>query len=320
MKVLVTGASGFLGRGLLPRLVENDNRQVVAACRQPIPNLDPRVSPVSIGDLDAANDWSRALADVDVVIHAAARAHIDDPRSADALAEFRRVNRDASLNLARQAAGSGVRRLVFISSIKVNGESTPAGRPFCADDTPAPEGAYAVSKWEAEEGLRELSAETGMEVVILRPPLVYGPGVGANFLRMLQWIDRRLPLPLALVDNRRSLVSRCNLVDLVVTCLDHPRAANRSILVSDGEDLSTSELLRRLGNALQRPARLLPCPVACLRGGAALLGRRDLAGRLLDSLQVDISETRRVLDWAPPQSVDDALRELAQAYRGESAG
>ena len=247
---------------------------------------------VQTTDLSSTTDWSPALQMIDTVVHCAARVHVMNNQSSDPLTEFRNVNVDGTLNLARQAAAAGVRRFIFISSIKVNGEGTALGAPYLADAQPAPDDPYGISKMEAEQGLRALAAETGMDVVIIRPVLVYGPGVKANFLRMMRWLNKGVPLPLGAIDNRRSLVALDNLVDLIITCLDHPAAANQIFLVSDGEDLSTTELLCRMGLALGRPARLIPVPVSLLTAGAALLGRRDMAQRLCGSLQVDISKRK----------------------------
>jgi UDP-glucose 4-epimerase len=229
------------------------------------------------------------------------------------LSEFRRVNVAGTLNLARQAAAAGARRFVFISSIKVNGEATHA-RPYRADDVPAPVDAYGLSKHEAEQALRKVSQQTGLEVVIIRPVLVYGPGVKANFLTMMRWLHRGVPLPLGAIDNRRSLVALENLVDLICTCLSHPAAANQTFLVSDGEDLSTAALLQRTATALGTRARLLPVPPRMLEAVARVLGKPDVAVRLCGSLQVDITKTRELLEWAPPSSVDTALKHTARHF------
>lgn len=269
---------------------------------------------VEIGELAADSDWSAALDRADVVIHAAARVHVMNDAASDPLAEFRRVNVEGTLALARQAADAGVRRFVFISSIKVNGESTDPERPYRADDIPAPVDPYGISKEEAEQKLRVLALECGMEVVIIRPPLVYGPGVKANFQSMMNWLSRGIPLPLGAIRNRRSLVALDNLVDLIVICIDHPGAANQIFLVSDGEDLSTTELLQRMGRALGKPARLLPLPMSLLDFAARLLGKASIAQRLCGSLQVDISKTRELLGWEPPVSVDEALAKTAHHF------
>ncbi|AOF87746.1 3-beta hydroxysteroid dehydrogenase/isomerase family protein [Hydrogenophaga sp. RAC07] len=244
-----------------------------------------------------------------MVLHLAARVHVMDDPSADPLTAFRQTNTAGTLHLARQAAAVGVRRFVFVSSIKVNGECTAAGQPFTATDAPAPQDPYGISKMEAEQGLRQIAAETGMEVVIIRPPLVYGPGVKANFASLMRAVQRGIPLPLASVThNRRSFVALDNLVDVLITCVDHPAAANQTFLVSDGEDLSTTDLLRRLGHAMNKPARLFPVPPSLLQFGANLLGKGDMAQRLLGNLQVDIDHTRNTLNWTPPLSVDEGLR------------
>jgi nucleoside-diphosphate-sugar epimerase len=227
---------------------------------------------------------------------------------ADTLMAFRAVNVDGTLNLARQAAALGVKRFVFISSVKVNGESTPPGREFTEADAPNPQDAYGQSKHEAEQGLRQLSADTGMEVVIIRPPLVYGPGVKANFAALMRAVQRGWPLPLGAVHNQRSLVALSNLVDFIVTCITHPQAANQTFLVSDGQDLSTTELVRGLAQAAGVPACLLPVPVWALQAGATLLGKGDAVQRLCGNLQVDMSKARSLLGWVPPVSVEEGLR------------
>jgi nucleoside-diphosphate-sugar epimerase len=265
--------------------------------------------------LDADTRWDAALQGIDVVVHTAARVHVMKDSSEDPLAEYRRVNVEGSLALARQAASAGVRRFIFLSSIKVNGEQTDPGHPFTVEDEPGPVDPYGRSKWETEQALHVLAQETGLEIVVIRPPLVYGPGVRANFLAMMCWLHRRVPLPLGAVENQRSLVARDNLVDLIATCIDHPAAANEVFLVSDGEDVSTAELLRRLGQAIGRPARLIPVPIPLLKGVASVLGKQAVADRLLGSLQVDIEKTRSRLDWAPPVCVDDGLRKTADHFR-----
>ncbi len=228
--------------------------------------------------------------------------------ASDSLAEFRRINVQGTLQLARQAAASGVRRFVFVSSIKVNGEMTVAGKPFTAEDAPAPEDAYGRSKMEAEQGLREIAAQSGMEVVIVRPPLVYGPGVRANFAALMRATERGLPLPFAALDNRRSLVGIDNLVDLILLTITHPRAANQVFLVSDGEDLSTSELVRKMAQAMGRRARLVPVPAWALRSLGAITGRSGAVQRLCSNLQVDISKAKALLDWAPPFTVAEGMK------------
>ncbi|WP_137819743.1 SDR family oxidoreductase [Pseudomonas sp. 2FG] len=315
MRVLLTGATGFVGRGLLERMSTLVNLELVAAVRsRPASGLPEHVASRQIAGLEAGTDWRKALEGIEAVIHSAARVHVMHDQASDPLAEFRKVNVDGTLSLARQAAEAGVRRFIFISSIKVNGEGTPVGAPYIADAQPAPADPYGISKMEAEQGLRALAAETGMEVVIIRPTLVYGPGVKANFLSMMRWLHKGVPLPLGAIPNKRSLVALDNLVDLIVTCIDHPAAANQTFLVSDGEDLSTSQLLSRMGQALGKPARLLPIPTWMLARAATLLGKTAVAQRLCGSLQVDISKTRELLNWSPPISVDEALRRTAKHF------
>lgn len=308
--VLATGANGFVGSALFERL-NADGLAVTGTVRR------QAASPsglMTVGELGPETAWSDVLPGHQVVVHTAARVHVMQDSAVDPLAEFRRVNVEGTLNLARQAAAAGVKRFIFISSIKVNGEGTPLGRAYTPDDEPKPDDAYGVSKKEAEDGLRQVAADTGMEVVIIRPPLVYGLGVRANFLSMMRWLNRGIPLPLGSIKNTRSLVALDNLVDLIITCIDHPAAANQTFLVSDGEDLSTTELLRRMGAALGKPARLLPVPPALLSAGATVLGKRAVAQRLLGSLQVDISKTQELLGWTPPVRVDDALRKAAEHF------
>ena len=312
--ILVTGANGFVGRSLCETLVRT-GRTVVAATRSPLRDGVSQIVTFQIGSLSGDNQWQQGLQGCDAVVHLAARVHVMTDTSADPLAEFRRVNVDGTLNLARQAAAAGVRRFVFVSSIKVNGESTLPGRAFAADDPPDPQDPYGISKYEAEQGLRDVAGQIGMEFVIVRPPLVYGPGVKANFLAMVQWLARGIPLPLGAIHNKRSLVALDNLVDLITTCLDHPAAANQTFLAGDGHDLSTTELLQRVALALGKPARLIPVPAGVLQWSAALLGKKAMMQRLCGSLQVDIGKAGNVLGWTPPVTVDEGLRRAVADIR-----
>jgi nucleoside-diphosphate-sugar epimerase len=312
-RVLVTGATGFIGSAVVERLLTMSHLMPVLAVRREGKGLSDQPYAV-VGDLGPDNDWREALQDCRMVVHCAARVHVMGDSSADPLTMYRHANVLGTLNLARQAAEAGVKRFVFVSSIKVNGEQTPLDASFTADDDPAPSDPYGISKHEAEQGLLALAEDTGMEVVIIRPPLVYGPGVKANFLSMMRWVHMGIPLPLGAIHNKRSLVARANLVDLIVTCLEHPAAANQVFLAGDGEDLSTTELLQRMARALGKPARLLPVPTKFLDMAARLSGKQAVAQRLCGSLWVDISKARDLLGWNPPVSVDEALQETAEAF------
>ncbi len=314
MHVLITGASGFVGSRLVEVLKDKDDFQVTGAVRRQLVERKDGIKHINVGELSPDTDWAEALKGVDVVIHAAARVHVMNDVEADPLAVFRKVNVEGTLNLARQAIASGVSRFIFISSIKVNGEGTVPGKPFTAGDVPTPIDPYGISKMEAEAGLRDIAAGSHLEVVIIRPVLVYGPGVKANFLNMMRWLDKGVPLPFGSISNRRSLVALDNLVDLIITTTTHPAAANQTFLVSDGEDLSTTQLLRRMATALNKKAFLLPIPSAFLSTGASLLGKKSLSQRLCGSLQVDIDKTCSLLSWRPPVTVDQALGLAASYY------
>jgi nucleoside-diphosphate-sugar epimerase len=314
-RVLVTGSTGFVGQRLLGRLRATANVLPVAVMRQASVTVAPGVIVVDVPDITPTTNWHEIVAGTNVVIHTAARVHMRESSSfADALFQFRRINVEATLNLARQAATHGVERFIFLSSIKVNGESTVSGETFSAEDAPNPSDAYGISKSEAEIELQRLAATSNMDVVILRPPLVYGPGVKANFLSMMSWVHRGAPLPLGLIKNRRSLVALDNLVDLIVTCLDSPAAANQIFLVCDGEDLSTPELLRRLGKFLGRDARLLNVPRELLLFGSKMIGRPELFSRLCGSLQIDMSKTLKMLAWSPPLTAQQGLQSAAEYF------
>lgn len=306
--ILVTGAGGFVGRAVIAELARRGipyravTRRVREGC-------------FGIGHIDRATDWAKALDGVDAVVHLASRAHVMNEASTDSPSCFPSTDVDATLNLARQAAAAGVRRFVFVSSIKVNGEVTHRGRPFTAEDAPDPQNPYARSKFNAERGLFALSTASGLEVSVIRPPLVYGPGVKANFATMMEWVNRGIPLPLGAVDNRRSFVFVDNLADLIILTAIHPKAAGEVFLVSDGEDVSTAELLQRIAQALGRASWVLPVPAPLLKFAAAALGRREITGRLTDSLQVDIGKTRELLGWAPRKSVEEGLQQTARSFR-----
>lgn len=312
--ILLTGASGFVGGALARMLKRKKLYALRLAVREISEHLSELGEVIQVGAISAETDWTQALIGVSTVVHCAARVHAMNDTSADPLEAFRVVNVAGTLKLARQAAAAGVLRLVLLSSVKVNGEETFLDAPFRPEDLPAPEDAYGISKREAEDGLRQLASETGMEVVIIRLPLVYGPGVKANFLSMMRWVNCGVPLPFGAIQNKRSFVALDNLVDLIVTCIEHPAAANQTFFVSDGEDLSTTELLRRVGQALGKPVRLFPVPTIILQTVAAFFGKRAVAQKLFGSLQVDISKTGALLDWSPPVSVDEGLRRTARKF------
>ncbi len=305
LRVLVTGASGLVGRALCLRAVR-DGQVVRGALRRAQP-LPTGVEAIEVGDIDGQTDWSSALQGMEVVVHLAARVHILKERAQNPWIEFKRVNVDGTICLARQAAACGVKRFIFVSSIKVNGEQT-LDQPFRSTQKVAPGSLYAQSKYEAEQGLATLAANTNLEVVIIRPPLIYGPGALGNFGLLVRALSLGVPLPLeAVTNNRRSFIALDNLVDLIRVCLTHPAAVNKTFLVGDGEDLSTADLVRRMGHALHQPARLWSLPPSILRLGLRLLGQGAIASRLLDSLQVDSAETCTLLGWRPPVTVDEGL-------------
>ncbi len=312
-RILLTGATGFVGGALLARL--------------PAATVVGRTKPIGFkgsfwkSELSSESDCSGCFDGIDIVIHCAARVHIMDESSDDPLDEFRQVNTYGTINLAKQAAQNGVKRFIFVSSVKVNGELTLEGRAFRNTDERKPEDDYAVSKAEAEVLLENLADKIGMEVVIIRPPLIYGPGVQANFASLLHLVNQGLPLPFgSLKDNRRSLVFVENLVDLVLTCIAHPNAANQVFLVSDDNDVSTLQMVKRMGDALGKPARMIPVPLWCYWLGGILLGKKQVVRRLLGSLQVDIAHTKTTLNWSPPYSLEFGFCQSAQSLLEDRSG
>ncbi len=300
MKVCLTGSTGFVGSALA-HFLRNQGFEVLPIIRHVTDSQSLTVEKL------AANP--HALSGCTALIHLASRVHVMHDKTKDPLSAYREVNVNNTVCLARAAVAAGVKRFIFVSSIKVNGESSAADRPFLFSDIPNPTDPYAVSKWEAELALHRIASETGLQVVIIRPPLIYGPGVKANFASLMRAIQRRLPLPLgAAMGNRRSLVALDNLIDLLVCCIDHPAAAGQTFLVSDGEDLSSTDLLRRLGTAMQKPARLFFIPLNLIRLTAICMGKGSMMERLLGNLQVDISHTCKTLAWTPPVDVDEGLR------------
>ncbi|MGZ8944481.1 MAG: UDP-glucose 4-epimerase family protein [Methylococcaceae bacterium] len=307
MKILATGANGFVGSALCDAL-RQQGITVVAAVRG-----NARENEYVAGNLSAATNWNSALVGCKTVIHLAARVHVMKDKSSNPLAAFREMNVDATLNLARQAALSGVNRFIFVSSVKVNGEETTS-KPFTTFDVPAPLDPYGQSKLEAEIALMELSRTTGLEVVIIRPPLVYGPGVRANFLKLMQLVKMGVPLPLGAIHNRRSMVALDNLVDLLITCTHHPAAAGQTFMVSDDNDVSISELLHMIACAMGKHSLLLPVPTGIIAGTAALLGKSAVASRILGSLQVDITQTKSILGWKPVVTMQKSINETVAHF------
>jgi nucleoside-diphosphate-sugar epimerase len=312
--ILVTGANGFVGSKLCQVLIDNsDTVHAITRCRD-FPLETTALKHFSVNNIGSDTKWGRALNGVNCVIHLAARVHIMSDSSTNPLAEYREVNTVGTMNLARQALKAGVERFIYISSIKVNGESTSKNTSFKASDKTCPEDPYAISKYEAEQQLFELTKDTNMGIVVIRPPLVYGPGVKANFLSMMRWVNTEIPLPLGLIHNKRSLVALDNLVDLILVCSTHEAAVNEVFLVSDGNDLSVTQLLQTMANALDKSSRLIPVPVWLIRLGATILRQNNTSKRLLGSLQVDIRKTQELLNWEPSVTVEEALKETANDF------
>ncbi|MCS6124074.1 UDP-glucose 4-epimerase family protein [Shewanella baltica] len=316
--IMLTGATGFVGGAVLTQLMQQPDLAIRTLGRRITVKLSVNTSANVthfIGEIDSATDYSAALCDIDVIIHCAARAHIMYDEVADPLAEYRRVNVEGTLNLARQGVAAGIKRFVYLSSIKVNGESTSVGSPFYESDSLPAKDFYGQSKAEAERQLIELSKATGLEVVIIRPTLVYGPGVKANFASLMNLVSKGIPLPFhCITQNKRSLVSIANLVDLIITCIDHPKAANQVFLVSDDHDVSTSEMVREMAKALDKSTWQLPIPIWCYKLVGKLFNKSDVVDRLTGSLQVDISHTKETLNWTPPQTLQEGFKQAAQAF------
>lgn len=314
-QVLVTGANGFIGSVLCATL--EDAGYSVRRCVRTLTAPDVGVNVVTVGDIGGETDWSAALAGIDTVVHLAARAHILRDDIGDPLREFRRVNTVGTERLARQAAAAGVKRFVYVSSIGVLGENTPPGQPFTEASKPSPTRDYAVSKWEGEQHLQQIQSETGLEVVIVRPPLVYGPHAPGNFARLVKLVKMGIPLPFGSTNNVRSLVGLDNLVSFLSLCIQHPKAAGECFLITDGEDLSTRQLVEQIARHLGRSVLLLPVPESVVRSAARLVRREPMINQLWGSLAVDSSKARTLLAWSPPLTVDEGLRRAAQSYQAE---
>lgn len=313
MKIILTGASGFVGKNLLKRLL-GDGYAVTAIVRSEVVSIDSRAEVAVVQGLTAEQDWSDVFVPGAVVIHAAARAHVMNDNESAPLPVYREINTAGTLHLARQAAAAGVQRFVFISSIKVNGESTTAAPAFAETDLIATEDPYAISKAEAEQGLWLISQETGMDVVIIRPPLVYGPGVKANFLSLIKLAKTAAPLPFGAIKNKRSMIYIGNLVDFIATCVEHPAAKNQLFLVSDRQDLSLYGLITRLRSSMDKPARLIPVPSFLFGLAGKLLGKKTLIDRLVGDLQVDSNKAVELLGWTPPFTVEQGIQATVDAF------
>lgn len=305
--LLITGANGFIGRALISKLALQTNYFIRASVRKKTIQFPRQIEVFENMEASSNTNWTDALRDIDVVIHLLARVHVMHDKVANPLLEFRNINVNATIALAKIAAKQGIKRFIFLSTVKVNGEST-FNKPFSELDLPHPQDAYAISKWEAEEALKKISKDTGMELVIIRSPLAYGPNVKANFLKMIQYVKRGIPLPLGAIQNKRSLIGIDNLVDFIVTTISHPKAANHTFLISDDEDISTTDLLRRIGKHIGKPARLIPLHPRILSFLFNILGRQDFGDRLLGSLEVDITKAKKLLAWFPPKTLDEGLR------------
>jgi nucleoside-diphosphate-sugar epimerase len=310
--ILVTGASGFVGSALVDRLIR-DSYPVRGVFRSAVPSLK-NCDIASIDDINGETRWQESLKSIDTIIHTAARVHVMNEVAVNPLEEFRRINVEGTINLARQAAKAGVRRFIFLSSVKVNGESTVLGAPFKASDAAAPADAYGISKMEAENFLLALSKETGMEVVIIRPPLIYGQGVKANFHAMMSLVSKGYPWPIRPNRNKRSLVYLENLVDLIVCCIAHPSAANKIFLVSDDKSYSTAGIVEHIALAMNKRVYLFPIPRWLVKALATLIGKTDVYQRVYGNLEVDISSTKSSLGWAPPIDSQEAFNRTVKCF------
>jgi nucleoside-diphosphate-sugar epimerase len=315
MKILITGANGFVGLPLSQYLM-TAGHQVVGAVRShdSLSLVNPHIQLKAIGDIDEVTGWQDCLGGVECVIHLANRAHVMDEKSSNPLALYRKVNTEGTFNLARQAAVAGVKRFIFISSIKVNGESTLPGQALTAKDKYIPVDPYSLSKYEAELGLKLIAEQTGLEMVVIRPPLIYGPGVKANFLKMMQWVEKGIPLPLGAIQNQRSMLGLDNFINFIELCLAHPDAAGQTFLVSDDHDLSTTELLREIAAEMHRSSRLISIPQRFIEKILILLGQKHISERLCGSLQLDISLAKTCLSWKPPHTFKDQLSKTVLNY------
>ncbi|MEZ9503055.1 UDP-glucose 4-epimerase family protein [Vibrio sp. 10N.286.51.B11] len=310
MNILVTGSTGFVGSRIVELAKERDWAVIPVVRKQ----IEPLTNSLVIPSIDASTDWSGAFEGVDCVVHCAARVHQMNESEQGALTAYRDINTLGTLNLAKQAAVAGVKRFVFVSSIKVNGEFSEPNLPFEPNLKNTPQDPYGLSKYEAEVELAKLSKETGLEVVIIRPPLVYGPGVKANFLSMMRLIDKGIPLPFGAIKNQRSLVYLDNLSDLILTCCEHPSAPGYTFLASDDQDVSTTQLMQTIAHAIGKSPRLIPIPMSWIQAGSSVLNRQHIAQRICGNLQVEIGLTKEILGWNPPVSFEQGIKRTVEAY------
>jgi nucleoside-diphosphate-sugar epimerase len=313
-KILITGATGFVGRAIFENLKSKKKYLIHLTARTNQEKLFEGVKTFNIGEIDSNTNWMDALVKVDCIIHCAAKAHMTEKKQTDSLNAYRRINVDGTRNLAKQAVAIGIKRFIFLSSIKVNGEGTIASKSFKYNDISQPEDAYGISKWEAEQALLEISKQTGLEVVIIRPPLVYGEGVKGNFLRLLDLVYKQIPLPFVKINNLRSFIALDSLVDLIICCIDHPKAGGKTFLVSDGEDLSTPDLIMKLSKFMDKSPRLFQFPQLIIQLIGRLVGKSSEVKRLFGSLRIDNSYTREILGWSPALSLDEGLRKTVRWY------
>jgi nucleoside-diphosphate-sugar epimerase len=312
-RILITGSNGFVGQNLCKKLISKKYliRKII---RSSLKKKEEHSEVCNVGEINKDTNWSIALKNIDCVIHCAARVHSINEDKADSLDLYRKINVDGTRNLAEQSVKAGVKRIIFLSSIKVNGEETKFSSPFKYDDVPKPESSYAISKWEAEQALEAISKKYGIEIVIIRPPLIYGPNVKGNFLRLINLANHQIPFPISKVNNLRSFVSLNNLVDLICCCINHPSAPGKVFLVSDGMDISTLELIKKIGYALGKPQRLIPIPLFILRFLGKIIGKSSEVERLLGDCQVDCKNTCEVLNWKPYMKIDDGILESVKHY------
>ncbi len=310
MNILVTGSTGFVGSRVVELAREHDWTVIPVVRKQ----IEPLTNRLVIPFIDASTDWSGAFEGVDCIVHCAARVHQMNESEQDALAAYQEVNTLGTLNLAKQAAEAGVKRFVFVSSIKVNGEFSELNLPFEPNLKNTPQDPYGLSKYEAEVELAKLSKETGLEVVIIRPPLVYGPGVKANFLSMMRLIDKGIPLPFGAIKNQRSLVYLDNLSSLILTCCEHPVAPGHTFLASDDHDVSTTQLMQTIAHAMGKSPRLIPIPMSWIQAGSSALKKKHIAQRICGNLQVEIGLTKEILGWKPPVSFEQGIKRTVEAY------